>query len=36
MKRLDYDCVVIGAGPAGSTTAKYAAKGGVKVLLLEP
>ena len=30
-----YDAIVIGAGPAGSTTATYAARGGMKVLLLD-
>jgi digeranylgeranylglycerophospholipid reductase len=31
----DYDVVVVGAGPAGSTTAEYAALGGARVLVLE-
>ncbi len=31
----DYDVVVVGAGPAGSMTAKWAAKGGAKVLMIE-
>ncbi len=30
-----YDLVVIGAGPAGSTAARYAARRGLKVLLLD-
>lgn len=30
-----YDIVVVGAGPAGSTAARYAAEAGVSVLLLE-
>lgn len=30
-----YDVVVVGAGPAGSTCARYAAAGGASVLLLE-
>ncbi len=34
MKR-DYDVVVVGAGPAGSMTAKWAAKKGAKVLMIE-
>jgi digeranylgeranylglycerophospholipid reductase len=34
MKR-DYDVVVVGAGPAGSMTAKWAAKNGAKVLMIE-
>ncbi|HLM33697.1 MAG TPA: FAD-dependent oxidoreductase, partial [Gaiellaceae bacterium] len=33
MKR--YDCVVVGAGPAGSTTAYRLAQAGVSVLLLD-
>ncbi len=32
---LKYDVVVVGAGPAGSATARYAAKGGCSVLMLE-
>lgn len=32
---LDYDVVVVGAGPAGSITAKHAALSGAKVLILE-
>jgi len=31
----DYDVVIVGAGPAGSTTAEYAALGGARVLVLE-
>jgi digeranylgeranylglycerophospholipid reductase len=31
----EYDVVVVGAGPAGSMTAKWAAKGGARVLLIE-
>ena len=34
MKR-DYDVVIVGAGPAGSMTAKWAAKNGAKVLMIE-
>ena len=36
-KKIDkyYDVVVIGAGPAGSVTARYAAENGCSVLLLE-
>lgn len=30
-----YDVIVVGAGPAGSTCARYAAQGGASVLLLE-
>jgi digeranylgeranylglycerophospholipid reductase len=32
---LDYDVVVVGAGPAGSMTAKWAAKNGARVLVIE-
>lgn len=32
---MEYDVIVIGAGPAGSTTARYASKGGLKVLLID-
>ena len=35
MKNFDYDIIVVGAGPAGSTAARYAAVGGAKVLMLE-
>jgi len=31
----DYDVVVVGAGPAGSMTAKWAAKNGARVLVIE-
>jgi len=31
----EYDVVVVGAGPAGSMTAKWAAKGGARVLIIE-
>ncbi|OGS42746.1 MAG: geranylgeranyl reductase [Euryarchaeota archaeon RBG_16_62_10] len=31
----DYDVVVVGAGPAGSMTAKFAAKNGARVLMVE-
>lgn len=32
---MKYDVVVVGAGPVGSTAARYAAKNGAKVLLIE-
>jgi geranylgeranyl reductase family protein len=32
---MEYDVVVVGAGPVGSTAARYAAMNGAKVLLLE-
>ncbi|MGZ4953165.1 MAG: NAD(P)/FAD-dependent oxidoreductase, partial [Halobacteriota archaeon] len=32
---MEYDVVVVGAGPAGSMTAKYAARKGVNVLVIE-
>ncbi len=35
MKEMEYDVVVVGAGPAGSTTARYAALKGSNVLLIE-
>jgi digeranylgeranylglycerophospholipid reductase len=34
-EELKVDVVVVGAGPAGSTTARYAAEGGADVLVLE-
>jgi len=34
-KDLNYDIVVVGAGPAGSTTARFAAEAGASVLVLE-
>lgn len=33
--RTDYDVIVVGAGPAGSMTAKHAAKKGARVLMIE-
>ncbi|MBK7035687.1 MAG: NAD(P)/FAD-dependent oxidoreductase [Bacteroidetes bacterium] len=35
MYRINYDIVVIGSGPGGSTTARYAAKKGLRVLLID-
>jgi digeranylgeranylglycerophospholipid reductase len=32
---MNYDVIVVGAGPAGSTAARYAALNGAKVLLIE-
>ena len=32
---MDYDVVVVGAGPAGSMTARFAAEGGANVLMIE-
>ncbi|MEM2841774.1 MAG: geranylgeranyl reductase family protein [Thermoproteota archaeon] len=32
---MSYDVIVVGAGPAGSTAARYAAKRGLRVLLLD-
>ncbi len=33
--KSEYDIIVVGAGPAGSTAARYAAEGGASVLMLE-
>lgn len=33
--RAEYDVVVVGAGPAGSTAARYAVKSGASVLMIE-
>ena len=33
--KLKYDVVVVGSGPAGSVTARFAAEGGAKVLVIE-
>ena len=35
MSEHEYDLVVVGAGPAGSSAAYVAAKNGIKVALLE-
>ena len=35
MTQFDYDIIIVGAGPAGTTAAIYAAKNGLKSLLLE-
>ncbi len=35
IKKDYYDIIIVGAGPAGSTAAKFAAQNGAKVLLLE-
>jgi len=35
MKDMKYDVVVVGAGPGGSSAAKWAAKSGAKVLMIE-
>lgn len=35
MKTIETDILVVGAGPAGSSAARYAAKGGADVLMIE-
>ncbi|MCD6238207.1 MAG: geranylgeranyl reductase family protein [Thermotogae bacterium] len=35
MKKYDFDCIVVGAGPAGSTTAYELKNRGMKVLLID-
>lgn len=35
MKNTDYEVIVVGAGPVGSTAARYAAKNGARVLMIE-
>jgi flavin-dependent dehydrogenase len=32
---FDYDVIVVGAGPGGSTAARFCAQGGLKTLLIE-
>ena len=32
---MDYEVIIVGAGPAGSVTARFAAKNGAKTLILE-
>ncbi len=34
-RQQKFDLIVVGGGPAGSTAARFAAMGGIKVLLLE-
>ncbi len=33
--KYDYDVVIIGGGPAGSTVARYAAQSGVSVVVID-
>ena len=35
VERTDWDAIVIGGGPAGSTAARYAAQGGASVLVID-
>ena len=33
---VQYDVIIIGAGPAGMTAAVYASRAGLKAMMLEP
>ncbi|WP_116105762.1 NAD(P)/FAD-dependent oxidoreductase [Lewinella sp. IMCC34191] len=35
MPQLDYDVLIVGSGPAGSTTARFAANAGLRVLMVD-
>ncbi|MEM3086294.1 MAG: NAD(P)/FAD-dependent oxidoreductase [Halobacteria archaeon] len=35
MRTLEYDVLVVGAGPSGSSAARYAAQGGARTLMIE-
>ena len=35
MGEFDYDVIIIGGGPAGSTVARYTAESGIKTLVLD-
>ena len=35
VERTDWDVIVIGGGPAGSTVARYVAEGGKEVLVID-
>ena len=35
MKQMEYDVLVVGGGPAGSVSARYAAERGASVLMIE-
>ena len=34
-QEFDYDAIIIGGGPAGSTVARYAVEGGIRVLVID-